>query len=938
MVQSIKPSITVIDNIEWQLLVLGITLLIFITVIFYFTRYYYKQNYYVSQEFDQQTGENKHTITQGYLKPCGKKGECVINLDTGIKKCPTNSNTLLYYDDTTETCTRKEGCPALLPYAVNGDGSVNKYGSCENSNIPCRCTDNITCSKYVASKFAVVNGNIYSSYASEKNFILEQVPYDINDSYDGSIKIDSSSEFCKINSTYSASLVGGCSFLNQTNDFLMKCQDESLNPDASVSPYSLDPYYYDTGSTIKKQFCEVQPYLDSNWNNMTLCINQNPCKIGNYTYNFDKYREKLVDGQEVYKNTTSLKKEKEVNSRNFCQSYASNLNTYLTDLQYYTLSCTVGTQCNKLPNMTDESKFFAGVNSELDISAINASYQVVYSNGTLFPKNLTTELKYNPFTNKIRSGDILYDGEDFYILRVNPWDNNNSITFYNFDSDVYSEQSAPSSTDLTYYPQYALNGFNYNTITTNDIDIFNSNLILTGDQTSLPTSYKIGNVTNSTVPDNPGGGYNPSYDILENSTFYRAGLSQPRGYVYKEFEQEEAVQQDITETFNQTSFNASNYKIKPTSFDTQYYNDISFYNPVWNNQYGKSECIRCSPLLVASINMAQTSSQGLTSGFIYDAVTIQFSGQDFGHYRKNFSTTDPEKIWCFESRAKINKAKISTTNQIYLERPNLNIQKGDLILSSGAEFNYGIKPVETVVSDYIGKTFYIFMGDVFQGQTNVHNFTPFYDTGITEDSQTDKLFMGLGVDDNRYQDFIKGQYISAQYNGSEFILNDTVTPSEANKYLGNNKTGGFFFGNKFTAVHSAYVPESSNFFQRLENFIRLEKNFYTVQVTLVPSVEVLDISKNKDVITTTGYISKSPFTSSIISQDSELQFISLNRNLYLNNDTSVINKELEGSGGEIQIDQITDGRITTIKVNESGSGYSNISPLVRLESYDRYIK
>ena len=107
----------------------------------------------------------------------------------------------------------------------------------------------------------------------------------------------------------------------------MKCQDESLNPDASVSPYSLDPYYYDTGSTIKKQFCEVQPYLDSNWNNMTLCVNQNHCKIGNYKYHFDNYREKLVDGQEVYKNTTSLKKEKEVNSRNFCQSYASNLNT-----------------------------------------------------------------------------------------------------------------------------------------------------------------------------------------------------------------------------------------------------------------------------------------------------------------------------------------------------------------------------------------------------------------------------------------------------------------------------------------------------------------------------------------------------------------------------------------------------------------------------------
>ena len=87
MVKSIKPVVSIIESDEWQLLILGITLLIFLTVLLYFTRYYYKKNYQTSTVFNSQTGESNPIVTPGDLKPCNK-GECVVNLTTGLKKCP----------------------------------------------------------------------------------------------------------------------------------------------------------------------------------------------------------------------------------------------------------------------------------------------------------------------------------------------------------------------------------------------------------------------------------------------------------------------------------------------------------------------------------------------------------------------------------------------------------------------------------------------------------------------------------------------------------------------------------------------------------------------------------------------------------------------------------------------------------------------------------
>lgn len=950
MVKTIKPTITVIDNIEWQLLVLGITLIIFMIVMLYFTRYYYNKNYKTTYVSNPQTSTNDITVTAGNLKSCEKPGYCIVNLESGLKTCPSNSKTTMFYDSDTQVCSPKTSCPSVLPYAVNGDGSVNRYGSCEN-NIPCMCTGNITCARYVVSKFSVTNGNIYSTNTSDKNFIMEQVPYNSGDSFNNSIKLNNSNEYCKINSTYSTTLVGGCSFTNQVNDFLMKCDKQDLGA-TSVSPYSLDPYYYNNGSDITKQFCEIQPYLDSNWNNMTLCVNQNPCKTGKYTYNYDKYRD--IEVNNVSQLNTNIKNAS-LNSRNFCQSYSSDLTTYLTDLQYYTLSCINGISCNAIPNVLDSGKFFVGENNELDISAINASYNVTYANETIMLQqnvsNANTGATYNPFLNQIRSGDIIYNVtiDKYYIIRVNPI--NNAITLYYYTTNdfdlkiggldihtktvitlIKNQQQFGESDELKYFPQFGLNGFGYNTITNNPINLINPNIIL--DESNLPLCHKVSNIALSS--------YIPSQSILQTGTFYRANLSKPAGYVFKEFEQEVASLQDIDTSYNQKSFNAGNYKIKETQFDTRYYNDISFYSPVWNNQYGRTECVRCSPLLVASINMVKVSSTTDDTGFVYDAVTIQFSGQDFKHYRYNYLNETFQDRWIYESRTSLSKDIQSSVNKIYLERPNINIQNGDYILSTNSDFNFSIKPLTPISSKYINKNFAILMGDVYieNIEQDFRNYTPFLDTGNITDTSFE--FFGLGVNDNTYQDYVDGAYIIAKYDGEQFVFSERVNTNIVNSGLKKNKKG-FLYGNKYTALYvenPKLMPFLSIIFSKnaRENMeIKgFEQDDLVVPVTLVPSVRVLDISDNKDIITTTGFNQIQPFDTTLLNPNVELQFISFQRTLYLDNNQEDINKSLSGSGGEISIQEITDGRITSIEVIRQGSGYSNISPLVRLESFDPY--
>ncbi len=121
-------------------------------------------------------------------------------------------------------------------------------------------------------------------------------------------------------------------------------------------------------------FCSSQS-TDPNYKNMLLCTQRdnNVCKFGNFTYNFDK-----LTG---VKDNTLLTTD-ETFTRNFCQlALTNNINlersNYLEDPEFYTLSCALGSGCdgkNFQVNATEESngKYFP----EVDIDGINGIWNL----------------------------------------------------------------------------------------------------------------------------------------------------------------------------------------------------------------------------------------------------------------------------------------------------------------------------------------------------------------------------------------------------------------------------------------------------------------------------------------------------------------------------------------------------------------------------------
>jgi hypothetical protein len=152
------------------------------------------------------------------------ENECAIDLNTGVKRCPQNSNTRIVYNQAYEACTSKFFCTSdQLPYAILSSGETDNFGVCEK-DVVCRCTDSIVCPKYVVSKINLRNGNNYSSKNDQLSYYFDQTTLDENDvtGYD-SITIDSSnqaSEFCRINPSYIDRMSGGCDFVNSDRDIL----------------------------------------------------------------------------------------------------------------------------------------------------------------------------------------------------------------------------------------------------------------------------------------------------------------------------------------------------------------------------------------------------------------------------------------------------------------------------------------------------------------------------------------------------------------------------------------------------------------------------------------------------------------------------------------------------------------------------------------------
>jgi hypothetical protein len=161
------------------------------------------------------------------LQEC-PEGECAIDLKTGIKRCPQNDNTRIVYNQAFEGCSAKFFCTNDdLPYAVRSSGETDTFGVCE-TDIECRCTDQVVCPKFVVSSFNLYNGSSFTGLRKDLNYYFDQTTLadDKIVGYD-SIVIPSERtnvQFCNINPSYLDRLAGGCNFNNGDNDIL-GCND-----------------------------------------------------------------------------------------------------------------------------------------------------------------------------------------------------------------------------------------------------------------------------------------------------------------------------------------------------------------------------------------------------------------------------------------------------------------------------------------------------------------------------------------------------------------------------------------------------------------------------------------------------------------------------------------------------------------------------------------
>jgi len=173
------------------------------------------------------------------LQYCNTK-QCVVNLATGIKRCPSQQQSQLLYNLEEETCSDIFSCPSELPFAVLSDGQTNRFGQCD-IGIACRCVAEESCALNVVDTFSVMGGNPNSSKQQFLNYNFQESNLLNDQGFDNqNIVIDVFSvgiQFCKLNPVYTERIQNGCNFACGDGDPI-DCQQGAyviLNNDISIT-------------------------------------------------------------------------------------------------------------------------------------------------------------------------------------------------------------------------------------------------------------------------------------------------------------------------------------------------------------------------------------------------------------------------------------------------------------------------------------------------------------------------------------------------------------------------------------------------------------------------------------------------------------------------------------------------------------------------------
>lgn len=86
-------------------------------------------------------------------------GQCVTNIFSGDKLCPSDGNAVLTADPASEVCNSRFSCENILtPHAEQVDGSTDSLGNCPDG-VECRCFRKPRCGKHILATFSTLGGN-----------------------------------------------------------------------------------------------------------------------------------------------------------------------------------------------------------------------------------------------------------------------------------------------------------------------------------------------------------------------------------------------------------------------------------------------------------------------------------------------------------------------------------------------------------------------------------------------------------------------------------------------------------------------------------------------------------------------------------------------------------------------------------------------------------
>lgn len=154
-----------------------------------------------------------------FLGSCNR-GQCAINLTTGIKRCPLGENTIIY-DQRIEACTNKFSCDnQKLPFPVLSDGSTGKTKYCEKG-VECRCQKVPLCPSNNLSYF-----NFITVPITKENIIEIEVKQSaLENPGEENIVLQNSNQFCKIIPSQATQILNSCDW-EQSSYSPLNCKNK----------------------------------------------------------------------------------------------------------------------------------------------------------------------------------------------------------------------------------------------------------------------------------------------------------------------------------------------------------------------------------------------------------------------------------------------------------------------------------------------------------------------------------------------------------------------------------------------------------------------------------------------------------------------------------------------------------------------------------------